>query len=97
MPDYQKDAVLDFFDNHPPPYTAAQFNNSRMVRPLDFVLQVRFTDHSVRNLRPAATLTWPPMGNLILLCYDLKVLKIWNQGQLHYRGESSGLRFHGFD
>ncbi|KAF8478880.1 subtilisin-like protein [Gautieria morchelliformis] len=32
MPDYQKEAVESFFQEHPPPYTAAQFNNSGKAR-----------------------------------------------------------------
>ena len=28
LPDYQADAVNSFFANHPPPFTATQFNNS---------------------------------------------------------------------
>lgn len=32
MPDYQSAAVKAFFANHPPPYTAEQFNNSQAVR-----------------------------------------------------------------
>ncbi|KIJ32810.1 hypothetical protein M422DRAFT_265293 [Sphaerobolus stellatus SS14] len=32
MPSYQKDDVLSFFKNHPPPFSAAQFNNSQKAR-----------------------------------------------------------------
>ncbi|EIN12224.1 subtilisin-like protein [Punctularia strigosozonata HHB-11173 SS5] len=32
MPKYQETAVKSFLKNHPPPYTAAQFNNSGVVR-----------------------------------------------------------------
>lgn len=32
MPSYQSAAVKEFFANHPPPYTAAQYNNSQMTR-----------------------------------------------------------------
>lgn len=32
MPSYQADAVTSFLTNHPPPFTAAQFNNSGTVR-----------------------------------------------------------------
>jgi hypothetical protein len=32
MPAYQQDAVTSFLTNHPPPFTAAQFNNSGKVR-----------------------------------------------------------------
>jgi len=32
MPAYQRGDVLSFLDNHPPPYTGAQFNNSRNSR-----------------------------------------------------------------
>ncbi|KAH9932747.1 subtilisin-like protein [Epithele typhae] len=32
MPDYQAEAVTSFLTNHPPPFTAAQFNNSGNVR-----------------------------------------------------------------
>ena len=31
IPSYQKDAVTNFLKNHPPPYSAAQFNNSGKV------------------------------------------------------------------
>jgi tripeptidyl-peptidase-1 len=31
MPDYQAKAVTSFLKNHPPPYTAQQFNNSGKV------------------------------------------------------------------
>lgn len=31
MPSYQKDAVLGYLLEHPPPYSARQYNNSRMV------------------------------------------------------------------
>ena len=31
MPDYQADAVTDFFQKFPPPFTSAQFNNSGKV------------------------------------------------------------------
>ncbi|KAF8517278.1 subtilisin-like protein [Hysterangium stoloniferum] len=32
MPNYQKAAVEEFFQKHPPPFTSAQFNNSRQAR-----------------------------------------------------------------
>jgi hypothetical protein len=32
MPDYQKAAVSHFLESHPPPYTAAQYNNSGAVK-----------------------------------------------------------------
>ena len=32
LPSYQAAAVNSFFANHPPPYTAAQYNNSKVVR-----------------------------------------------------------------
>lgn len=32
MPSYQAAAVSGFLQNHPPPFTAAQFNNSGAVR-----------------------------------------------------------------
>ncbi len=32
LPSYQSAAVTSFFANHPPPYTAAQYNNSQMTR-----------------------------------------------------------------
>lgn len=32
MPDYQKTAVSHFLESHPPPYTAAQYNNSGAVK-----------------------------------------------------------------
>jgi tripeptidyl-peptidase I len=31
MPPYQKDMVTNFLKDHPPPYSAAQYNNSGMV------------------------------------------------------------------
>ncbi|KAF5334159.1 hypothetical protein D9758_014814 [Tetrapyrgos nigripes] len=34
MPDYQAEAVSSFLNNHPPPYTAEQFNNSGTSRGL---------------------------------------------------------------
>ena len=32
LPSYQEAAVTSFLTNHPPPFTAAQFNNSGKVR-----------------------------------------------------------------
>lgn len=32
MPAYQKDAVSQYLEHHPPPYTAEQFNNSGKVK-----------------------------------------------------------------
>jgi tripeptidyl-peptidase-1 len=32
MPSYQEQAVTKYLDDHPPPYTADQYNTSRMVR-----------------------------------------------------------------
>ena len=32
LPSYQASAVQSFFTNHPPPYTAAQYNNSQQTR-----------------------------------------------------------------
>jgi tripeptidyl-peptidase I len=32
MPPYQRAAVTNFLEHHPPPYSAAQFNNSGKVR-----------------------------------------------------------------
>lgn len=32
LPSYQSTAVKNFFANHPPPYTAAQYNNSQQTR-----------------------------------------------------------------
>ncbi|KZT61452.1 subtilisin-like protein [Calocera cornea HHB12733] len=32
LPDYQKSAVQSYYNKYPPPYTAAQYNNSQQVR-----------------------------------------------------------------
>jgi tripeptidyl-peptidase-1 len=34
IPDYQKDAVAEYFENYPPSYTAQQYNNSQTSRGL---------------------------------------------------------------
>jgi len=59
MPDYQKAAVTSFFKNHPPPFTAAQFNNSQKVGELSSPWD---SDTDLVDCRQEAILTWLRMG-----------------------------------
>jgi tripeptidyl-peptidase-1 len=50
MPDFQAAAVTSFLENHPPPYTAQQFNNSGQVRCLS-KLSYSYVIADVRQVR----------------------------------------------
>jgi tripeptidyl-peptidase I len=51
MPEYQREAVEQFFQEHPPPFTSAQFNNSgKVCRSLAFGLYVRVASDAWHRL-----------------------------------------------
>lgn len=52
MPSYQADAVTKFLTDTPPPYTAAQFNNSGKVCPFPFPCIFVITERCLTSVIP---------------------------------------------
>jgi hypothetical protein len=73
MPDYQKADVERFLTVHPPPFTAAQFNNSGKVGPPRPCPPILFSNPPF--YRPAVIPICPPTGMSHLPCNILPVLK----------------------
>jgi hypothetical protein len=73
LPNFQAAAVKGFLKNHPPPYTAQQFNNSGKVGVQCLVPKIM----SNRSSRSARSLIFRRMGKLLSL-HDYELLSYSN-------------------
>jgi subtilase family serine protease len=63
MPFYQEAAVKGYLKNHPPPYTAEQYNNSGMVERFAFHCEPASAIHADASARSAHIQICLPMGH----------------------------------
>lgn len=89
VPSYQVEAVTNFLTNHPPPFTAAQFNNSGKVRGIPDLSANGFVNYLVLRFIIANK---PPIAQIMSLGDYYHLVNMSKVSHLSALGSMENLR-----